>query len=62
MYYEEYNDKYRLGWYNIDSVLKQSIIEKYKKGEFENKTSFTKYEFYRFQSLFTEDEISFIGF
>ncbi len=62
--YNEYTEENRLNWYNGTDygTIKKNIIEKYKKGEFGNKTSISKYEFYRFQLQFTEDEISFIGY
>lgn len=63
LYFETYSNEYRLSWYNQNNVSwKKMIVDKYKKGEFANKTSLSKYEFYRFQLQFTNDEIEAIGY
>ncbi len=63
LFFDNYSNEYRMSWYEQNGVQwKKSIVDKYKKGEFENKTSFTKYEFYRFQNQFTEEEIGALGF
>lgn len=62
LFYYEYTPEYRLSWYNTNVGWKRDIVNKYRKGEFENKESLTRYEFFRFQSQFDLDEIVAIGF
>lgn len=63
LYFETYTDEYRLSWYNQNNASwKKTIVDKYKKGKFANKTSLSKYEFYHFQMQFSNEEIEVIGY
>lgn len=62
LYFFEYTSEYRLSWYNNEIGWKRDIINKYRTDEFEDKESFTRYEFYRFQSRFKLDEVEAIGY
>ncbi len=63
LYFETYTNEFRLSWYNQNNApWKKTIVDKYKKGEFANKMSLSKYEFYRFQMQFTNEEIEVIGY
>ncbi len=62
LYFESYTDDDRMDWYNqLDCERKRKIVNRYKVGEFANKISFTKEEFYTFQEQFKLKQLVYIG-